>query len=370
MSEPENPPHPAFQATGFMDLQLAAARQLRWYPDQVSVTGDEVLMSGWALSLWDAQDQVRFLINGVDFDEVEWPLPSPDLLAYFPDLPNAGMSRFRCRHPRGSGVWPFETGFARFNVTSQFGDHAQSYQTACYLADPALEPAMPSAAQMMRVIGTSDAAAYRSSGASIACRLNAFLQQRLDRPLASFDAVLDWGCGAGRLTRYLSMMSANVTGIDIDADNVAMCAEHLPRARFLPIERHPPTPFADHSFDLVIGISLFTHLSEANQHAWLAELKRIVRPGGVLLVTISGQAQMHLYKDWGDNQQITHRQGIHLVGHNPQLEDVLADPDYYVNVQHSHDYVWATWSAYFDVLDIIPALGMGQDMVALRARQD
>ena len=54
MSEPENPPHPAFQATGFMDLQLAAARQLRWYPDQVSVTGDEVLMSGWALSLWDA----------------------------------------------------------------------------------------------------------------------------------------------------------------------------------------------------------------------------------------------------------------------------------------------------------------------------
>lgn len=370
MSEPEIQNQMARSSTEFMDMQLAAASQLRWYPNHLSVSKDEISMAGWALSLWDRQDQYRFMVNGVDFDEVEWPLPSPDLLAYFPDMPHAGMSRFRCSHKRVQGDRPFENGFSRFNVTSQFGEHALSYKTAWYLADPAREPAMPSPAQMMRVIGTSDAGAYRSSGASMACRLNGFLLHHLNKPLESFDAVLDWGCGAGRLTRYLAMISANVTGVDIDADNVTMCAEHLPRARFLPIDRNPPTAFPENSFDLVIGISVFTHLSEANQHAWLGELKRIVRPGGVLLVTISGQAQMHLYRDWGGNKRDKHLSGIRVLGQNPQLRDVLADPDYYVDVQHSHDYVLATWQAYFDVLAIIPALGMGQDVVALRARPD
>lgn len=353
----------------FMDMQLAAARQLRWYPAHLSISEDEIQMTGWALSLWDRQDQYRFVINGVDFDKVEWPLPSPDLLAYFPDVPHAGMSQFRCSHKREPGAWPFEDGFARFNVVSRFGEHALSYKTAFYLADPAREPAMPSPAQMERVIGTSDAAAYQSSGASTVCRLNAFLKHRLDRPLESFDSILDWGCGAGRLTRYLSMFSPHVTGVDIDADNIAMCAENLPHSIFQAIAPHPPTSFAENSFDLVIGISVFTHLDEKNQHAWLAELKRIVRPGGVLLLTIAGQAQMHLYKDWGDNKRVTHQSGINVVGKNPQLQDVLSDPDYYVDVQHSHDYVLATWQTYFDVLTIMPGLGMGQDVVALRARQ-
>lgn len=368
MSGPEQKTHPALGPAEFMDMQLAAARQLRWYPNYLSITQDEISMAGWALSLWDQQDQCRFMINGVDFDEVEWPLPSPDLLDYFPDMPHAGMSRFRCSHKRRPGDRPFENGFARFNVTSRFGEHALSYRTAWYLADPAREPAMPSPAQMVRVIGTSDPDAYRSSGASVACRLNEFLRHQLGKPVESFDAVLDWGCGAGRLTRYLAMLSPHVTGVDIDADNVAMCAEYLPQASFLPIDRNPPTPFPHGSFDLVIGISVFTHLSEANQHAWLSELKRIVRPGGVLLMTISGQAQTHLYQDWSGNQRNTHLSGIHVVGQNAQLRDVLADPAYYIDVQHSHDYVLSTWQAYFDVLAIIPALGLGQDVVALRAR--
>jgi SAM-dependent methyltransferase len=370
MNKPESLTNPAPSPVHFTDMQLAAARQLRWYPSHISVSHDKVSMDGWALSLWDRQDQYRFMINGVDFDSVEWPLPSQDLVAYFPDIPHAAMSRFRCSRKRGHGSWPFENGFARFNVTSQFGEHVQSYKTAWYLADPDLESAMPSPAQMIRVIGTSDTDAYRSSGATLACRFSEFLKHQLNRPIESFDAILDWGCGAGRLTRYMIMMSPHVTGVDIDADNIGMCAEHLLQAKFLPIDRHPPTPFAENSFDLIVGISVFTHLSEANQHAWLAELKRITRPGGVLLMTISGQAQMHLYQDWGNNKQAMHHTGIHALGQNSQLRDVLADPDYYVNAQHSHDYVFATWQKYFDVIDIAPALGIGQDVVVLRARQD
>lgn len=92
----------------------------------------------------------------------------------------------------------------------------------------------------------------------------------------------------------------------------------------------------------------FTRLSEANQHACWANSN-----------ASCGLAPMHLYRDWGGNKRDKHLSGIRVLGQNPQLQDVLADADYYVDVQHSHGYVLATWQVYFDVLAIIPAPGAG-----------
>ncbi|RZJ19347.1 MAG: class I SAM-dependent methyltransferase [Haliea sp.] len=351
------------------DMLLAAVHQLRWYPGSISVDDREITVEGWALSAWEDQDQLRFLINGAAFEQIEWPLPSADLLPFFDGVRGAEHARFRCRHSLGAGSRPFEGGFARFNVTTQFGEHAHSYKTAWYLADPDREPPMPSPAQIARVIGAPDEAAYRFGGATLAMRLDQYLRHRFGRPVAAFDSVLDWGCGAGRLSRYLCSMSSHVTGIDIDGDNIAMCASHFPLARFLQVDRTPPTQFGDGSFDLVFGLSVLTHLGEASQHAWLAELRRIARPGCILLLSVQGQAQAHLYKDWGPNRPETFRKGFHVAGINPQLDDVVASAGYYQDVQHSHDYILATWSRYFDVLDIVPALGCPQDVVVLQARE-
>lgn len=230
------------------DMQLAVVNQLRWYPGSISIDAHHITMEGWALALWDPQDQLRFLVNGVDFEDLEWPLPSPDLLPLFEGVPHAEMSRFRCHHRRTEVLWPSEEKFVRFNVTTRLGEHAFSYRTAWYLADPAREAPMPQGAQIERVIGAPSAAAYRLGGASTVNRLDAYLRHRFDKSIASFDSVLDWGCGAGRLTRYLSALSDRVTGVDIDADNVAMCARSFPGATFIPIERHPPTPFSADSF--------------------------------------------------------------------------------------------------------------------------
>lgn len=348
---------------------MAVVHQLRWYPGRISISREEVTMEGWALSAWEGQDQLRFLVNGQPFAQVEWPMTSPDLLPFFEGVPDAGASRFFCRQSRGAGTWPFDNGYARFNVTAQFGEHAHSYRTAWYLADPAHEPALPSPVQIARVIGTPDENAYLMGGATLAMRLDQYLRQRFSRPISSFGAVLDWGCGAGRLSRYLCRMSSRVTGIDIDADNIAMCARTLPSGRFAAIDRKPPTSFENSSFDLVFGLSVLTHLDEPSQHAWLAELRRIARPGCILLLSVRGQAQSHLYQDWGANRPATFRKGLHVAGVNPQLDEVMANDGYYQDIQHSHDYILATWAEYFDVLEIVPALGCPQDIVVLRARE-
>ncbi|MBV7540388.1 class I SAM-dependent methyltransferase [Acidovorax sp. sic0104] len=352
------------------DIQLAAAKHLRWMPGSIVITGNEIMVEGWALSVWDAQDQMRFLINGSDFAHVEWPLESHDLLVPFGDIPGAAASRFRCRHTGQAQRDLFVDGFARLSITGRFGEHRLSYRTAWYVADPARELPAPSPAQIQRVIGTPDLQSFLFGGATIVKRFEQLLLDRFDRTLASFQSILDWGCGAGRLTRYLTQLSPKVTGIDIDADNIASCARTLPGARFLRVDLMPPTELPAGSFDLVVGLSVLTHLDEQVQDAWLAELQRLTCPQAILLLSVQGLAQMSLYRAPPELHLQAHREGILDVGSNSQLEEVIEDRSYYRNVMHSHDYILTRWARWFDVLDIIEGTAGNQDVVVLRRRAD
>lgn len=104
---------------------------------------------------------------------------------------------------------------------------------------------------------------------------------------------LDFGSGCGRVARHLVGPPAiaasgpgaiEYTGVDVDRRQIAWAARHLP-GRFEVIPAAPPTALAAGSFDLIFTISVFTHLDEAMQEAWLAELARLLRPGGLLLAT-------------------------------------------------------------------------------------
>ena len=50
----------------------------------------------------------------------------------------------------------------------------------------------------------------------------------------------------------------------------------------------PPLPYSDASFDLIYAFSVFTHLTEPLQHLWMAEMRRVLRPGGYLLFSTHG----------------------------------------------------------------------------------
>lgn len=352
------------------DFQIAAARHLGWLPASVTIEDDAVCMEGWALSVWDPADRRRFLVNGVDCETLEWPLPSPDLLGPFGLVPGAAAARFRARHRFASRDALFPDGFVRMNVTGPYGEHRLSYRTAWFMADPEQEPPLPSQAQVARVIGAPDLGAFRHGGATTVRRFDALLRERFGRPLASFESVLDWGCGAGRISRYLPRLAMSVTGIDIDPDNIAGCRASLADAEFLCVDRAPPTALPAGAFDLVVGLSVMTHLDEPAQDAWLAELHRLTRPHALLLLSIQGAAQMALYAPPAEMKLQTHRKGIHDAGANDQLADVIADPDYYRNVLHSHDYVLSHWARSFEVLDIIEGLAACQDVVILRRRAD
>jgi SAM-dependent methyltransferase len=132
--------------------------------------------------------------------------------------------------------------------------------------------------------GTPNAAWFVAAGRSSASALRAAALRRgfdLDDPAVT---VLDFGCGCGRTSRH---WRRPIHGTDIRPELVAWCQQNLP-GEYTVNAPEPPTPYPDSSFDVVYAVSVFTHLTLDRQRRWLAEFARIIRPGGVLLLTTHG----------------------------------------------------------------------------------
>lgn len=113
--------------------------------------------------------------------------------------------------------------------------------------------------------------------------------------IETFDAILDFGCGCGRVIRHWShLANTRVHGTDYNPELIAWCRQHLPFASFDVNALTPPLRYADASFDFVYALSVFTHLADATQRAWMDEMRRVLKPGGHLLITTHGDAYLHM----------------------------------------------------------------------------
>ena len=115
---------------------------------------------------------------------------------------------------------------------------------------------------------------------------------RCDCSIRQFSSILEFGCGFGHLVRYMFKLAPNakIHGCDVLPKAVAACRRKFPQGVFLINHSAPPVNFADHRFDFIYSYSVFTHLSETNHRAWLAELARLLKPGGVMLHSIKSYA--------------------------------------------------------------------------------
>lgn len=133
----------------------------------------------------------------------------------------------------------------------------------------------------------STVTAFLDSGAMEAQAIRE-LVARHGSPIDGMGSILDFGCGCGRIARHWAGLGeGRVSGCDSNRDLVLWCQHNLPFMDGRVNAAVPPFPF-DRRFDLIYAVSLFTHLSESAQEAWVDECRRALAPGGILLFTTLG----------------------------------------------------------------------------------
>ena len=224
-----------------------------------------------------------------------------------------------------------------------------------------LEP-LPPAALRQRVHGSSDAATFEQVGFGLASDIYYMASSVSDLPAGG--SVLDFGCGCGRVARYLTKLlpEAEYVGVDIDAAAVAWSAEHLSHLGVYRCnEAEPPLDFPSDRFDLVVAVSVFSHLPVTMQHRWLAELARVTKPGGVALMTTLGTSAFQPRRP-GERARIDRDGFCYRIGRGTR-----GLPLFYQTMFVTEAYVRAEWARYLQVVDVIPgAIGGLQDAVLCR----
>lgn len=110
-------------------------------------------------------------------------------------------------------------------------------------------------------------------------------------PMSDLNRLLDFGCGCGRVLRHWNAYpGVEPWGSDLSEAATSWIRSNLPFANATANGLAPPLPHADETFDLIYSISVFTHLPEDLGRAWMNELRRLLRPGGLLMFTVHGES--------------------------------------------------------------------------------
>jgi SAM-dependent methyltransferase len=147
---------------------------------------------------------------------------------------------------------------------------------------------LPPPRLIFRVARTPSEAWYVESGARAAESLSLAVA-RAGSSVAACAAVLDFGCGCGRVARRWYGTGLDLHGTDVNAEAVAWCRDNLPFATFTRNEPEPPLAYPDGRFGLVYALSVLTHLPEELGLAWRDELVRVLAPEGLLVLSLHGE---------------------------------------------------------------------------------
>ena len=216
---------------------------------------------------------------------------------------------------------------------------------------PLFPIALPDARSRARVAGATSEFYFNLDGYTTALKLDAIAQRFAGRPISELGPLLDWGCGCGRVARFIARTDGELYGVDIDADNVEWCARHV-EGSFDVISTTPPTGYGNNFFGAIYGISVFTHLDQHHEQLWLAELHRIAKPGAPCCSFRS--RQQNAIARAGLSLSMSRRRLMKVVdiGRSYDIDAVTQGSDYYRNVFHQPGYIANVWGKYFEILAI------------------
>jgi SAM-dependent methyltransferase len=182
--------------------------------------------------------------------------------------------------------------------------------------------------------------------------------------------LLDFGCASCRFLRHAAIFGGDEFdpwGCDFAVENINWNKTHLPESiKTILNNANPHLPFPDGYFDVITAFSVFTHIDHF-EDAWLLELRRITRPGGLLYLTIQNDSMWT--RSQNDENYVKHLSRANTIEGNP----IVVSPEifrkplpaaklvfrmskvsvYNCNVWHRDEYIRKNWGRYFNIHAIV-----------------
>jgi len=136
---------------------------------------------------------------------------------------------------------------------------------------------------MLATFGRNDSKLFFESGQKSLDQIKSLVKDK------EIKDVLDWGCGLGRVLKFWGP-EVHRHGCDINKEYLKLARKNCDnRGDFYACNSMPPTKYDDKSFDLIYGCSVLTHLDFESQKIWSKELKRILKPDGMAILTFDSR---------------------------------------------------------------------------------
>lgn len=226
--------------------------------------------------------------------------------------------------------------------------------------DGVVLPAYPDAGVQLGTVGVSGELVVLD-----AYRIFQFIREKArsaGRPLQSNSNVLDFGVGWGRVIRCFlrDVEPANLYGVDVDDRFLDIARKTKVPGHLSKIEPTGNLPYPDGHFDVVFAWSVFSHLPEDVQHIWLAEISRVLAPGGIFVASVQPPRFLNFIRqlpiDVGQN--IWYSQLVRALSEVSKPDEVLSQKGFLFLPTHnsvtygdtiiSRSYVENRWSDYFE----------------------
>lgn len=100
--------------------------------------------------------------------------------------------------------------------------------------------------------------------------------------------LLDYGCGNGRLARFLSecQSSLQYQGVDISTELIKFAQNDNPGKNFSVLAKENKLPFANNEFEIVCSVAVFHHFNPEMLAGALKEISRVLKKDGILVCLV------------------------------------------------------------------------------------
>lgn len=161
---------------------------------------------------------------------------------------------------------------------------------------------------------------------------------------AGFGKILEFGVGFARILRHFAPFEAELFGCDLTPEPLHWCRENVGGlGHFALSAADPPLPYADAEFDFVYANSVFTHIQSDQTPVWIRELRRITRPGGIVITT---------HYDLNEHLRLFSVEEVDRAFRGPGFLEWGERSVRENHICHSPERLEALWAQHFEVLEL------------------